>query len=109
MRTMKQMQAAANWQNPFDKTERRASGSSPAPGSAYKLSPAQRDEVNRLIEECQHDAEAVMFRLVWQREHLLAALNDILKVANGENQVANDDTEGMEWIVNRIVAVTQNK
>ncbi|MDP2651954.1 MAG: hypothetical protein Q8O94_02370 [bacterium] len=72
-------------------------------GIVYKLGPAQREEVNQLLAEIvDNDAELVLFRLVWQREHLLEALNDIRSVATGEKQVAGNDTEGMQWIAARV-------
>jgi len=45
----------------------------------YKLGPYQRNEVNRLIDECQDDLELVLFRLVAQREELREALTCISK------------------------------
>jgi hypothetical protein len=41
-----------------------------------KLGPAQRYEVNSLIESAQNDLESVLFQLVWQREKAEAELAD---------------------------------
>jgi hypothetical protein len=40
-------------------------------------------------------------------EELLTLIEEIKQVACGEHQVANDDTEGMEWIYKRILAAQQ--
>jgi hypothetical protein len=42
--------------------------------ATYKLDYDQRQEVNQLIEEAQNDIEPVLFKLVAQRDELLAAL-----------------------------------
>lgn len=34
----------------------------------YKLGPAEREEVNSLMESAQEDLESVLYQLVWQRD-----------------------------------------
>ena len=65
---------------PIRSTQKQVNACSAAPLTPQKLGYEQRQEVNKLIEQAQIDLEAVLFRLVFERDELRTALRALVEI-----------------------------